>query len=149
MLLAEELTERVIGQAIEVHRHTGPGMLGSVYATCSCRQPWGAGMAYERRVSVPVMYKEEAVGDGFRADIVVAREVIVQIKAVAAALPAHEAQPYTYLRMSGIHVRLLFNFNAPRLIDGLRRILAWSRTVRPLWLLWPSVSPFGVRAKIS
>lgn len=124
MLVVEALTERVIGLAIEVYRHTGPGLLESVYEQCLCRELREAGIAFERQVPVLVMYKGAAVGDGFRADIVVAGEVILEIKAVASVLPAHEAQLFTYLRMSGIRVGLLLNFNAPRLIDGLRRVVA-------------------------
>ena len=123
MLLAEELTDRVIGLAIEVHRHTGPGLLESVYEQCLCHELRKAGIPFERQVAIPVMYKAEAIGDGFRADIVVARKVILEIKAVAKILRAHEAQLHTYLRMSGIRVGLLFNFSAPRLKDGLRRFI--------------------------
>jgi len=80
-----------------------------------------AGIAFARQVAIPVTYKGAPIGDGFKADIVVARELILVIKAVAAILPVHEVQLRTYLRMSGIRVGLLLNFNAPRLIDGLRR----------------------------
>jgi GxxExxY protein len=78
-------------------------------------------VAFERQVVVPVVYRGVTVGDGFKADVVVDRQLILEIKAVAAILPAHEAQLYTYLRMSGIRVGLLLNFNASRLVDGLRR----------------------------
>ncbi len=124
MLLAEELTERVIGLAIEVHRHTGPGLLESVYEQCLCHELREAGIPFERQVAIPVTYKGSPISDGFRADFVVAREVILEIKAVATILPAHEAQIHTYLRMSGIRIGFLLNFNAPRLIDGLRRFVA-------------------------
>jgi len=80
-----------------------------------------AGIAFARQVAIRVTYKGAPIGDGFKADIVVARELILEIKAVAAILPVHEVQLRTYLRMSGIRVGLLLNFNAPRLIDGLRR----------------------------
>jgi GxxExxY protein len=123
MLVAESLTERVIGLAIEVHRHTGPGLLESVYEQCLCYEFHQAGLPFERQVGIPVTYKGVAVGEGFRADIVVDCKVILEIKAVAAILPAHEAQLQTYLRMSGIRVGLIFNFNASRLIDGLRRFV--------------------------
>jgi GxxExxY protein len=107
--------------AIEVHRHTGPGLLESVYEQCLCHELAQAGIAFTRQVPIPVMYKDVPIGDGFKADIVVARELILEIKAVAAILPVHEVQLRTYLRLSGIRVGLLLNFNAPRLIEGLRR----------------------------
>ena len=121
MLLAEPLTDRVIGLAIEVHRHTGPGLLESVYELCLCRELVDAGIAFGRQVTIPVLYKSAEVGDGFKADIVVAGELILEIKAVSTILPIHEVQLRTYLRMSGIQVGLLLNFNMPRLVDGLRR----------------------------
>ena len=121
MLIAGELTEQIIGLAIEVHRDTGRGLLESAYEQCLGHELRQAGIACERQVLVPVMYKGMAIGDGFRADIVVAGEVILEIKAVAAILPAHEAQRHTYLSMSGLHVGLILNFNAPRMVDGIRR----------------------------
>jgi GxxExxY protein len=121
MLIAGELTEEIIGLAIEVHRNTGRGLLESAYEQCLCHELRQTGIACERQVLVPVMYKGMAIGDGFRADIVVAGEVILEIKAVAAILPAHEAQLHTYLSMSGLHVGLILNFNARRLTDGIRR----------------------------
>jgi GxxExxY protein len=121
--MAERLTEQVIGLAITVHRHTGPGMLESVYEQCLCFELHNAGVPFERQVSLPVIYRGQEIGDGFRADIIVARAVIVEVKAVAAVLPQHEAQLRTYLRMSGLRVGLLMNFNEPRLVDGLRRFI--------------------------
>ena len=121
MLLAESLTEQVIGLAIEVHRHTGPGLLESVYEQCLCVELRRAGVAFARQVPIPMLYKGEQVGDGFKADIVVAEQLILEIKSVATILAVHEMQLRTYLRMGGIRVGLLLNFNAPRVIDGLRR----------------------------
>ena len=121
MLMAEQLTERVIGLAIEVHRHTGPGLLESVYDQCLCHELREAGIPFERQVAIPVIYKGVPIGDGFKADILVAKEVIVEIKAVTAILPVHEAQLHTYLSMSKIRVGLILNFHARRLADGIRR----------------------------
>ena len=123
MLIAGELTEQVIGLAIEVHRHTGLGLLESVYEQCLCHELHEAGIPFERQVTIPIIYKSRPIGDGFKADIVVAREVILEIKAVAAILPVHEAQLHTYLSMSGIHIGLILNFHARRLVDGLRRYI--------------------------
>jgi GxxExxY protein len=121
MLIAGDLTERIIGLAIEVHRQTGPGLLESVYEQCLCHELHEAGIAFERQVAIPVTYKSLTIGEGFKADIIVAREVILEIKAVAAILPAHEAQLHTYLRMTGIRIGLILNFHARRLVDGIRR----------------------------
>jgi GxxExxY protein len=121
MLIAGDLTERIIGLAIEVHRHTGPGLLESVYEQCLCHELRQADIAFERQVAIPVIYKNIQISDGFKADIVVARLVILEIKAVAAILPIHEAQLHTYLKMTGIPIGLILNFNAKRLTDGIRR----------------------------
>ena len=107
--------------AIEVHRHTGPGLLESVYELCLCRELADAGIAFARQVTIPVLYSGTDVGDGFKADVVVAGALILEIKAVSTILPIHAVQLRTYLRMSGIHVGLLLNFNVPRLVDGRRR----------------------------
>ena len=121
MLMAQSLTEQVIGLAIEVHRNTGPGLLKSVYERCLCVELRRAGIAFKRQVPIPILYKGEQVGDAFKADLVVAEQLILEVKSVAIILPVHEMQLRTYLRMSGIRVGLLMNFNAPRLTDGLRR----------------------------
>ena len=121
MLLARELTEQVIGLAIEVHRLTGPGMLESVYAGCLCHELEQAGIAFQRQAGIPVTYKGVRFDEGFRADILVDRQLIVEIKAVATTLPVHDARVLTYLRMSGLRIGLLFNFHARLLKDGLRR----------------------------
>jgi GxxExxY protein len=121
MLMAESLTEQVIGLAIEVHRNTGPGLLESVYEQCLCVELRRADIAFKRQVPIPILYKGEQVGDGFKADVVVAERLILEIKSVTTILTVHEMQLRTYLRMSGVRVGLLLNFNAPRLMDGLRR----------------------------
>ena len=123
MLIAATLTERIIALAIEVHRNTGHGLLESVYEQCLCYELREAGLAFERQAGIPVTYKGAKIGEGFRADIVVDRQVILEVKAVATILAVHEAQLQMYLRMSGIPVGLILNFNASRLIDGLRRFV--------------------------
>jgi len=123
MLLAESLTQQIIGLAIEVHRHTGPGLLESVYEQCLCVELRRTGLAFARQAAIPMRYKGEQVGDGFKADIIVDGQVILEIKSIAAIQPVHEMQLRTYLRMSGIQVGLLLNFSAPRLMDGLRRYI--------------------------
>jgi GxxExxY protein len=124
VLKHQELTERIIGLAIEVHRCTGPGLLEAVYAAALYFEVQRAGIPCRRQVPIPVRYKGKLLPVGFRADIVVAETVILEIKAVAELVPAHDAQLQTYLRMSGIPVGLLMNFHATRLKDGLRRFIA-------------------------
>ena len=123
MLHHPDLTQRIIGLAIEVHRHTGPGLLESFYAAALCRELERAGIRVRREVGIPAIYKWEPLRPGFRADILADETVIVEIKAVPALLPAHDMQLQTYLRMSGLPVGLLLNFNALRLKDGLRRFV--------------------------
>jgi GxxExxY protein len=118
-----DLTERIIGLAIEVHRTVGPGLLESVYEAGMCFELKHAGIPFRRQASIPVMYKGMPISLGFRADIVVAGAVIVEIKGVADFVPVHQAQILTYLRMSGIRVGLLLNFHARRLTDGLLRFV--------------------------
>ena len=123
MLKHRALTERVIGLAIEVHRTVGPGLLESLYRECLCLELEQAGIRFESEVAVAVVYKEAIIPLGFRADILVDGAIILEIKAVASLLPAHEAQLLTYLRMSGINVGLLMNFHAKLLKDGLLRFV--------------------------
>ncbi|HET6309111.1 MAG TPA: GxxExxY protein [Rhodopila sp.] len=123
MLLAKSLIDQVIGLAIEVHRNTGPGLLEAVYEQCLCVERQRAGVAFGRQVPIPMLYKGEQIGDGFKADLIVADQLILEIKSVSTILAVHEMQLRTYLLMSGIRVGLLLNFNAPRLVDGLRRYI--------------------------
>ena len=106
-----------------MHRKTCPGLLESVYAACRCFALEHAGIPLSRQVSIPVTYKGMPIPLGFRADILVADTVILEIKAVPALLPPHDAQRQTYLRMSGLPVGLLLNFHAVRLKEGLRRFV--------------------------
>ena len=123
MLLARDLTEQVIGLAIEVHRVTGPGLLESVYETCLCHELEQAGIPFERQARIPVTYKNVQLNEGFRADILADRQLLLEIKAVATLAPAHDSQMLTYLRMSGLRIGLMFNFHAPLLKDGMRRFV--------------------------
>ena len=123
MLARRDLTERIIGLAIEVHRESGPGLLESVYAGFLGLELRQAGIEFQTQVAVPVIYKGTTFPFGFRADMVVENAVILEIKAVTSFVPAQEAQILTYLRMSHIRIGLLINFHAPRLKDGLRRFI--------------------------
>jgi len=92
VLMAGELTERVIGLAIEMHRQAGPGLLESVYECCLCHELGHAGIPFARQAPIPMIYKAMRIAQGFKADVVVAGTVILEIKSVVAILPLHEAQ---------------------------------------------------------
>jgi GxxExxY protein len=123
LLVRGELTERIIGLAIEVHKQLGPGLLGSIYEECLCSELADVGLPFERQIKLPIMYRGRLLEDGFRADVVVADEVIIEIKSVEHILPVHEAQLLTYLRLTGHRIGPLMNFNVTRLKDGLCRFV--------------------------
>lgn len=130
----DRLTERIIGMAIEVHRTLGPGLLESVYKQCMATELAAANIPFQQEVVFPVVYKGTEIPLGFRADIVVANAVILEIKA-APTTPAHEAQLRTYLRLSQVSIGLLLNFHAVLLKDGIRRFIVSPEQpgTRPLW----------------
>jgi GxxExxY protein len=117
------LSDRVIRYAIEVHRELGPGLLEAIYEECLHAELIGDGLAVERQVAFPVIYKGRRLDLAYRADLVVERELVIDVKAVDPILAVHEAQILTYLRLSGLRVGLLMNFNAVRLTEGLRRFV--------------------------
>ena len=124
MLKEENLTERIIGAAIEVHRELGPGLLESVYEECLCREFQLREVPFERQVPLPVKYKGIQLGCELRIDLMVGNAVVLELKSVEAVDPIHEAQLLTYLKLSGKSVGLLINFNVPLLRDGIvRRVL--------------------------
>ena len=118
-----ELSERVIGLAIDVHRQLGPGLLESVYEECLCFELKHAGILYQRQIPLPVIYKGVRLECGYRLDIVIDRQLVIEIKAVEHLLPIHTAQMLSYLRLSGCKVALLMNFSSVTLKEGLRRFV--------------------------
>ena len=121
MVDVNEITERIIGAAIEVHRALGPGLLESAYEECLCHDLNLAGLSFERQRALPVEYKGIRLECGYRLDLLVENAVVVEIKAVSAIEPIHEAQLLTYLRIGGWRVGLLINFNVSVLKNGIRR----------------------------
>jgi GxxExxY protein len=119
----DRLTQQVIGFAIEVHRQLGPGLLESAYEECLCFELEQAGLAFRRQVSLPVIYKSVRLDCGYRLDIVIRNQVILEFKTVERLLPIHEAQMLTYMKLSGIRTGLFLNFNSAVLKDGLRRLM--------------------------
>ena len=118
-----ELSERVIGSAMDVHRQLGPGLLEAVYEECLCFELKQACTEYRRQVPLPVCYKGVQLECGYRMDMVVEHQLVIEIKAVERFLPIHEAQILTYLRLSGLPIALMLNFNSVTLKDGLRRFV--------------------------
>ncbi len=118
---ANEITEQIIGGAIEVHRVLGPGLLESAYEECLCHELKLRGLSFERQRPLPVEYKGIKLECGYRLDVLVENTVVVEIKAVSAIEPIHEAQLLTYLRIGGWRVGLLINVNVPVLKNGIRR----------------------------
>ncbi len=118
----EELTGRVIGAMIEVHRALGPGLLESAYEACLCAELSDQGLRFERQKAIPVSYKAAAVDCAYRMDLVVEETIVVELKAIEALSRVHEAQVVTYLRLTGLPVGLLVNFNVMMLKSGLRRL---------------------------
>ena len=117
-------TSAVIGAAIEVHRHLGPGLLESAYEECLCHELHLRGLEFKRQLEIPVLYKGLKLDCGYKLDLVVQEEVILELKSVEKLLPVHEAQLLTYLRLAGKKVGLLINFNVPSLTQGIiRRVL--------------------------
>jgi GxxExxY protein len=117
------LSRRVIGCAIEVHRHLGPGLVESVYETCLCDEMSSAGLAFVRQRRIPVVYKGRTLDEFYQIDVVVEETLILEIKAVHQVHPVHQAQLRTYLRLSGLPLGLLLNFNAVQLKDGISRVI--------------------------
>ena len=116
-----DLTERIIGCAMEVHRALGPGLLENVYEECLCYELKQQHLPHDKQVPLPVIYKGVALDCGYRMDIVVAQTVVVELKTVDHILPVHEAQLLTYLKLSKLHIGLLLNFHTAVLRDGIRR----------------------------
>jgi GxxExxY protein len=116
-----ELTHKIIGLAMRVHRRLGPGLLESVYQKCLCHELTRAGIAFRRQVPLPVSYDDVLLDSGYVADLIVEDQVILELKSVERMLPLHEAQLLTYLRLSTCQIGLLINFNTVSLTDGLKR----------------------------
>jgi GxxExxY protein len=123
-LLEKDLTERIIGAAIEVHKVLGPGLLESAYQVCLEHESKLRNIPFEHLLDLPLNYKGINLDAGYVIDLVYDARVVVELKAVERVIPVHEAQLLTYMRLTGIRVGLLINFNVPVLKDGIyRRVL--------------------------
>ncbi len=117
-----QLTERIIGCALEVHRRLGPGLLENSYESALCIELRIQGLSYVRQVGIPLYYRGELISE-HRPDLIVENKVIVEVKSVERLAPLHWAQVLTYLRVTDLRVGLLLNFNSPTLRAGLRRVV--------------------------
>jgi GxxExxY protein len=117
------VSHEIIGAAIEVHRHLGPGLFESAYEAALCQELWLRRLGFERQVPIRIVYKGQLLSAAVRLDLVVARSVVVEVKAVEELAPIHRAQLLTYLKVSGFGVGLLINFNVRLLRSGMRRVL--------------------------
>ena len=117
------ITEAIIGDAIDIHREMGPGLLESTYETCLAALLARRGLTTERQVAMPVLFRGERLDCAYRLDLPVEGVVVVELKTVAKLEPVHFAQMMTYLKLSGCEVGLLINFNVVRLVDGVRRVV--------------------------
>jgi GxxExxY protein len=118
-----ELSGRVIGACIEVHRQLGPGLLEAVYEYCVCEELSLRGIPFARQVSIPVIYRGRELPVRYRIDLVVDRSIVVELKSAEALLAVHKAQVLTQLKLTGLQLGLLVNFFVPKLTEGVKRIV--------------------------
>jgi len=119
----DPLTHAILGAALEVHRELGPGILESAYQECLCFELAGRGLSVQRQVILPVVYKSIKLDIGYRPDLIVENQVIVELKCVEKLIRIHEAQLLTYLRLSGMRKGLLINFQSQPLMKGVKRMV--------------------------
>ena len=117
------LAQKIIGAAIEVHRALGPGLLESTYDSCLSHEFHRFGLDFQRQVPIPVVYKSVRLDCGYRADFIVERTIVLEIKSVDRCIPIYRAQMITYVRLLGLHRGMLINFNVLKLVDGLTNVL--------------------------
>jgi GxxExxY protein len=119
----DELSKKVIGCALEVHKHLGPGLLESTYEQCLAHEMKLAGMHFKVQHPLPVEYKGIKLDCGYRIDLFVEESLIVELKSVEKILPIHQAQLLTYMKLAGVPVGLLINFNVKLLKSGIKRMV--------------------------
>ena len=123
MVNANETTKKIIGCAIAVHSHLGPGLLESAYQACLFNKLNRSGLTVEKEIPLPIYFEGIKLNCGYRIDLLVENSVIVEVKSVEKLIPIHTAHLLTYLKLSGNRIGLLLNFNECRLIDGVKRIM--------------------------
>ena len=120
----EAIGKKVLDAAFQVHTALGPGLLESVYEACLAHELKQSGLNVQTQVVLPVTYKELRIEAGFRLDLLIEQMVIVEIKAIETIIPLHQAQLLTYLKLAGLHLGYLINFNVPHLKNGIKRMVA-------------------------
>lgn len=123
MTKEDQISHKIIGAAIEVHKYLGPGLLESAYEAALGREFEIQGISFKRQLAIPMTYKEAKLDCGYRLDFLVESIVIVELKAVDDFIPIHEAQAITYLRLMSLKLCILLNFNVPVLKDGIKRVV--------------------------
>jgi GxxExxY protein len=118
-----DLTSEVIGAAIEVHKHLGPGLLESAYEECLCHELGLRKITFERQKQLPISYKQVKLDFSYRLDVVVEGEIILELKSCEKIEDIYKAQLLTYLRLSGLKVGLILNFNVPIMKQGIVRVV--------------------------
>lgn len=118
-----QLSNKIIGAAIEVHKALGPGLLESAYEECLCHELNGNDLSFERQKALPVVYKGKRLDCGYKLDIVIENTIVLELKSCDQIEPIHKAQILTYLKLSGLKLGLLLNFNVPIMRDGIVRIV--------------------------
>ncbi len=118
-----EISSKIIGAAIEVHKQLGPGLLESTYETCLAYELKQMELDVKQQQALPVVYKEVKLDAGYRIDLLIENKVIIEIKSVEALADIHTAQLLTYLKLKDLKLGLLINFNSVRVVDGLKRIV--------------------------
>jgi GxxExxY protein len=122
-MIENEISSKIIGAAIEVHKQLGPGLLESSYEVCLAYELSKLNLNVSTQVALPVVYKDIKLEAGYRIDILVENKVIIEVKAVDKLADIHTAQLLTYLRLRGLRLGMLINFNEVKVIDGIKRIL--------------------------
>jgi GxxExxY protein len=118
-----DLSRKIIGAAIEVHKIPGPGLLESAYEECLCHELSLQGFSFERQKPLPITYKENLLDCGYRLDIVVENKIVLELKSCEKIEPIHRAQVLTYLKLSGLNLGLILNFNVPVMRHGIIRVV--------------------------
>ena len=120
---ANRISREIITKSLHIHSRLGPGLLEGAYKTCLAHELEKSGLTVQTELVLPVMYDGIRIEAGYRLDLLVAKIVIVEVKAIAQILPIHIAQLLTYLRLSDKRLGLLINFNVPRLSEGIKRLV--------------------------
>lgn len=122
-MVNRRFTSEIIGACIDVHKELGPGLLESAYEHCLVYELRNRGIYVEQQIMLPIIYKDAELDVGYRIDLLVENEIILEIKAVKELEPIHTAQLLTYLKLKKLHLGLLINFNSIRVVDGIKRVI--------------------------